>query len=722
MKYFRLAMLLWVLLTISCRQSGPDAQSAQSLSDSHSSAIEAVAVINDYSVESILGGAPGHNGTAVARDADGYRLVAAVDARTLTLYRQTAGGIVEEPLADNASTPRLVVDDAGREHVAYHDLQEQTLVYGYDDGGRQWTTVDDELDEGGFLDLAVDADGHAHLSYYKGAADNGALRYATNATGAWVAETIADDIDFSEGQTGVALDADGGVHLSYLQDEEIHYASRTADGWTTEVVADADNSGGRNALALDADGHAHIAFSKVFCYWTNDYFWQCMFSEVDYATNAAGGWQVVTVDYASDEQNSACDVDLALDATGEPHIVFTQSYPRQLFYVVPDGEGWDVETLNETNAYYNACPALLLDDAGDALVSYYRNRTGELALAQRDGGAWTSVTLAGDGLIGDASLALGSDGSLHVAATKSHRLYYLVNDGEGWTTEQIPVDGHFGVAPALAIDAAGHAHLVVFETKMQELLYLTNKTGPWRAEPIVANYSYADLAVDGLGRVLIAYYDEGREKLMLARWVEGSWQTWPIDNASMYGAPRLKFDADGHLHLLYAYSLSTVYLTNKTGAWERLSYYGDDKLTIWAINPGDLAVDGEGYAHLSVHGSGGNQYGQVHSQMGYRTTRPGVDSLDLGFCEGYGATAAMIALDANERPHIVFSDIDSHSLYYVYWTGEEFTFSLLEGTGEAFYPQGLVRAADGTLHLLYESEQVLYHASFTPATEKSAGR
>jgi len=708
-------LLLWVLLTISCLESGPDAQLSQSLSDSHSSAIEAVAVVNDYSVESILGGAPGHNGTAVARDADGYRLVAAVDARTLTLYRQTAGGIVEEPLADNASTPRLVVDDAGREHVAYHDLKEQTLVYGYDDGGWQWTTVDDELDEGGSLDLTVDADGHAHLSYYKGAANNGMMCYATNATGAWIAETIADDIDFSDGQTSVALDASGGVRLSYLQDEQIHYASQTADGWSSEVVADADNSGGRNALAIDADGHAHIAFSKAYCYWTNDYFWQCMINEVDYATNASGSWLVETVEESSDGEYSGCDVDLALDAAGAPHIVFAQSYPRLLFYAVPDGEGWMIETVEEATTSYKVHPALLVNDTGEALVSYYREVTGELALAERDGGAWTPVTLAGDGLIGNASLVQGPDGSLHVVATKSNRLHYLVNGGKGWKVEQIPLDGHFSSTPALAVDANGHAHLVAFDGKMGELLYITNKTGQWRAESVVADCSYADVVIDNLGRVLIAYIDDDREKLMLARWFEGSWLARPFDGAT-WGNVRLEFDAEGHLHLLYSYGLSTVYLTDKTGAWERRYYYGDDKLTIWSISPGDLAVDGEGYAHLSVQGSGGNQYGQVHSQMGYRTTRPGIDSLDLGFCEGYGATAAMIALDARNRPHIVYSGISSHSLIYVYWTGSEFASSSLEDTGEAFYPQGLVQTSDGALHLLYLKERTLYHASFSPAT------
>jgi hypothetical protein len=69
--------------------------------------------------------------------------------------------------------------------------------------------------------IAVDASGARHISYVDGAV--GGIKYATNASGSWVAITV--DSPSAGGLTSLVLDGSGYVHIAY-----------TARGALTEVT------------------------------------------------------------------------------------------------------------------------------------------------------------------------------------------------------------------------------------------------------------------------------------------------------------------------------------------------------------------------------------------------------------------------------------------------------------------------------------------------------
>lgn len=100
------------------------------------------------------------------------------------------------------------------------------------------TTVDKSSDYAGeFSSIAIDASGKAHISYRDG--DNGVLRYATNASGAWVTTTVDSSEDVGA-YASIAIGTSGSAHISYYNatNGDIKYATNASGAWTTTIVDD----------------------------------------------------------------------------------------------------------------------------------------------------------------------------------------------------------------------------------------------------------------------------------------------------------------------------------------------------------------------------------------------------------------------------------------------------------------------------------------------------
>ena len=160
--------------------------------------------------------------------------------------------------------------------------------------------------------IALDSSDYVHSSYYASNYGQPDLKYATNASGSWVIAVVD-----SEGMVGsdnsIALDAAGHAHISYLDyylifhddESDLKYATNASGFWITTTVDFGGDVGYNTSIALDTAGHVHISYRGNI--------------KLKYATNASGSWVLTTVD---SEGYVGYNTSIALDSLGYVHIVY----------------------------------------------------------------------------------------------------------------------------------------------------------------------------------------------------------------------------------------------------------------------------------------------------------------------------------------------------------------------------------------------------------------
>ena len=214
----------------------------------------------------------------------------------------------------------VTLDGYGYPHISFFDF-----TYGYDDlkyayrdaSGWHVQTVDSEGDVGGCNSLALDDDGHPHISYREHSPSD-ALKYAYRDASGWHLQTV-DGEGYVGMYTSLALDGAGYPHISYFDDSNnaLKYAYRDAFGWHLQTVDSEGDVGYHTSLALDGSGYPHISYYDN----TN--------GALKYAYRDAGGWHIRTVD---SELDVGMYNSLALDGDGYPHISYYDYSNRDLKY------------------------------------------------------------------------------------------------------------------------------------------------------------------------------------------------------------------------------------------------------------------------------------------------------------------------------------------------------------------------------------------------------
>ncbi len=209
--------------------------------------------------------------TSIAVADDGRLLVSYYDETNGNLrYAWMDGGggawnrdTVDDSLFNTGSNSSIAAAPDGTVHVSYFDSTNSSLKIATSDGF-DWALISPEvIDEEGvvgeYASIAVDPDaGFVRVAYY--ARTGGDLRYATNASGSWVTETVD-----SAGDTGsyasIAV-AGGVVHIAYADNSarDLRYAHRTGGVWATETVDPKGNAGAYASIAVGPDDDVHIAY------------------------------------------------------------------------------------------------------------------------------------------------------------------------------------------------------------------------------------------------------------------------------------------------------------------------------------------------------------------------------------------------------------------------------------------------------------------------------
>lgn len=205
--------------------------------------------------------------------------------------------------------------------------------------------------------------------------------------------TLGDDDPLVEAAVG----PDGMLHMLVVRGGVAYHAIPATTGMASEILLGGGVTSGD--ISVSGDGVVHVALANAA-------------GAVGYRRKeGAGDWvgEVIDADMYDGDV-----VAMALDATGEPHVVYDSR--GALRYAARSAGTWSAETIAMTSCA-GCRPSIGFDSMGGAHVVYATADGGtELVHAQGGAGAWSTDTLAMLTEAGGVDVAIGSDDVLHVVA------------------------------------------------------------------------------------------------------------------------------------------------------------------------------------------------------------------------------------------------------------------------------------------------------------------
>ena len=252
-------------------------------------------------------------------------------------------------------------------------------------------------------------------------------------------------------------------------------------------------------LAVDAAGNPHVVFSNCQAWEECDPIISGQ-AELTYGRKTGGNWTFEPI--APHPQGDLLSI--IVDDAGTPHIAYKDS-TYQMRYGYRDAGGWQLEDLShEVLLRYRASPSLVLDAIGDPHIAFIEGE--RIRYASRDGMIWTNEVVTGssmDNWSARSPIAIDGSGTLHVGAWMySTSAVFFTRGASAWTYEAL--NGAIGWSPWMVVDENDAAHFIYHGAG---LLYATNATGTWVEETIDprGDNSADDIALDGAGRPFVAY-------------------------------------------------------------------------------------------------------------------------------------------------------------------------------------------------------------------------
>jgi hypothetical protein len=335
-------------------------------------------------------------------------------------------------------------------------------------------TVDSAGDVGLFTSIAVDSNNKAHISYsqYRWMPPVGAsfdLRYATDASGSWVTETV--DSGYVGWFTSVTTDSNNSVHISYLAPTNyvIKYATNASGSWDTQTVDNVqylpELSSEYTSIAMDSYNKVHISYVDVF--------------GLKYATNfySPDSWFIQTVDSTGGMGSS-----IAISSHVFPMHISYFAYNGDLKYATNASGSWVTQTVD--SAVYVILQftsientSIATDSNNKVHISYYDATNGDLKYATNTSGSWVIQTVDSAGNVGGyTSIAVDSNNKVHISyydATNGD-LKYATNTSGSWVTQTVDSEGDVGINTSIATDSNNKVHISYYDATNGDLKYATN--------------------------------------------------------------------------------------------------------------------------------------------------------------------------------------------------------------------------------------------------------
>jgi hypothetical protein len=348
----------------------------------------------------------------------------------------------------------------------------------------------------------------------------GAARAQTGST--WQVETVDDGKGDNVGMyASLAIDRRGGMHIAYYDETQrsLRYAFRASEGKPWSVM-EVDKPGGTFvSVAVDALGHPHFAYNSPFETGLHYAFWD------------GTKWHRILLDGEATDHF----LSLQLDAKGNAHISYYRElyadrrYALYLKYARFDGETWYVETVDR-RFHSGKFNSIALDASGNAQIAYSQVEAGDLRYAVWDGSHWkfgiADSRRVHNSYVGIGnSIALDSDGNMCIAYfdTTKRTVKYAWQKAGTWQSEvvdQLLGEWAFNDRLSMKLDRNNRAHIAYYDHGLGAAKYAMRDENGWHIE-VVENQGhvggYSSLALDQADEPYIAFYDMTESQLRLAK-------------------------------------------------------------------------------------------------------------------------------------------------------------------------------------------------------------
>jgi hypothetical protein len=414
---------------------------------------------------------------------------------------------------------------------------------------------------------------------------------------------------------------------------------------------------------------------------------------------------------------------LALDARGGAHVAYRRRPDRALFYATNGSGRWIKEQIGTATAV-----DLVVDDSGAAHVIYKADQTDrgyDLRYATNRGGRWTEQGLGSSAAFESrVAIALDAAGVAHITYSDFEATFtsisggrrYASNASGAWRIETVePVQSSGGW---IAARASGKAQ-VHFNAFTELRGAVRGDDGAWTVARVGDLPSAEALALDHSGRVHVATTGSRG----LAYWGEGGNGPGPVSAATDFdgraGAVALALDAGGVAHLAYLTTAGRVrYARNPGGQW---------LIGAEALNDGRqaqglaLRLDDRAQAHLVYYDWNDGQLRYTRRGAGGRppdSPGPGrwtAENVDVPWSELITGADVVLAFDRQGTLHMVYAFCQGPGCGDIHHAvrGPNGWTSTLIGQG----PSGLGRdpalafEPDGVVHVVYQGAVGLRHAT-----------
>jgi chitodextrinase len=405
----------------------------------------------------------------------------AADDVAVTGYRVYRGGALLAAVAGTSAADETVapatrycyavtaVDGAGNESAPSAEACEASL----------WAVATITCVPTGYSigspDVAVDSKGKVHVAF---PGQNAALFYATDASGTWEWTLVKQGTTEAVASVHVALDPADRAHLAWygIQDfltptNDLRYATNAGGSWVDETVDSAGDVGQPNAIAVGPDGQVHLSY------------FDATGAAVRYARGTLGSWELRTLEAGSAASAGTRRSLVRVSPAGEVHVVYGSAAPpaHALRHALLSGGTTTFSTIPSSTSIFGGW-LLALDPAGRPWVAW-SGGSGGLTYDTLVGTSWVhgvpGVTVAGQLLVVDAAGRLHFHGvSGYFPAGRPAALALVrYTDAPGTWTESISVielDPDASRA-ALAVEPGGRVHAVYVDASGSCLRYATDR-------------------------------------------------------------------------------------------------------------------------------------------------------------------------------------------------------------------------------------------------------